>query len=131
MFMSWKLLVCELFCLFHFSDDAVKKMVLRRRQCLTHDENFEKLDPEDSEKYKPKLFTHYTMQGCVMECRAKFSLDECGCLPYYYPEFKDAKMCNVTQIQCLSNIAGTTHIDCRLNLISARMVYLTLIVVLH
>ena len=90
-------------------------MVLRRRKCLTHDENFEELDPEDSRKYKPKYFSHYTMQGCVMECRASYSMDKCGCLPYYYPEFKDAKMCNVTGIECLSNIAGTTHIQCRLN----------------
>ena len=88
-------------------------MVLERRKCLIHDEDFEKLDPNDSKKYKPKYFSHYTMQGCVMECRAKYSMSKCGCLPYYYPEFKDAKMCNVTQIQCLSEIAGSRKIGCK------------------
>ena len=88
-------------------------MVLERRKCLTHDEDFEKLDPNYSKKYKPKYFSHYTMQGCVMECRAKYSMYKCGCLPYYYPEFKDIKMCNVSQIQCLSEIAGSRNIDCR------------------
>ena len=104
-------LIYKLFYLLCCSDDGVKKMVLRRRKCLTHGEDFDKLEPEDSIKYKPKYFTHYTMQGCVMECRAKFSMSECGCLPYYYPEFKEAKMCNATQIQCLSGIAGMSAIE--------------------
>ena len=86
-------------------------MGLHRRKCLSSNEKFDKLDQKDSEKYKPTFFSYYTMQGCVMECRAKYSLDKCGCLPYYYPEFKGAKMCNVTQIECLSNIAGIDAIQ--------------------
>ena len=85
-------------------------MPLKRRKCLSHDENFSKLSSEDEQKYEPQFFSHYTMQGCIMECRAKYSLDNCGCLPYYYPEFKNANYknvgCNATQLKCLANISG-------------------------
>ena len=86
-------------------------MTLQRRQCLSHDEDFSKLPIEEAEKYKPKFFSDYNMHGCIMECRAMYSLDTCGCLPYYYPEFKDdanknGTGCNVTQLECLSNISG-------------------------
>ena len=87
-------------------------MSLQRRNCISHSEDFSSLLPEEREMYKPKYFSDYTMQGCVMECRATYSLETCGCLPYYYPEFKDADYkngtgCNVTQLECLSNISGT------------------------
>ena len=95
------------------SDPAVKAMSLSRRKCLSHDENFNLLSPDLAREYKPKYFTHYTMQGCIMECRANYALEKCGCLPYYYPEFKDGSnktkngtMCNLEQLPCLSNISG-------------------------
>ena len=91
-------------------------MSLNRRRCLSHDEDFDLLQDEEKKKYEPKYFSHYTMQGCVMECRAEYSFDTCGCLPYYYPEFKNGNitvngtMCNVEQLECLSNISGTSII---------------------
>ena len=82
-------------------------MALNRRECISHDEDFDNAWDEDVEEYKPKFFSHYTMQGCIMECRAEYSLRKCGCVPYYYPEFSTTKMCsNVTQLECLSNISG-------------------------
>ena len=81
-------------------------MALNRRECISHDEDFDNAD-DDVKEYKPKFFSHYTMQGCIMECRAEYSLRKCGCVPYYYPEFSTTKMCsNVTQLECLSNISG-------------------------
>ena len=91
-------------------------MSLKRRRCLSHDEDFDLLPDEEKKEYEPKYFSHYTMQGCVMECRAEYSFDTCGCLPYYYPEFKNGNitvngtMCNVEQLECLSNISGTSII---------------------
>ena len=90
-------------------------MTLQRRKCLTHTENFDLLPPDEKAEYKPKYFAHYTMQGCVMECRADYSLETCGCLPYYYPEFKAGNKtkngtgCNLEQLECLSNISGTSY----------------------
>ena len=108
-----------------YSTDHVKSMSLERRKCLAHDEDFSKLPKQAAAKYKPKYFSYYTMQGCVMECRAMHSLKTCGCLPYYFPEFKrekgsngylgwlekknSGKGCNVTQLACLSNISGTNR----------------------
>ena len=89
-------------------------MTLERRKCLWHNEDFSKLPVEEAEKYEPEFFSHYNLQGCVMECRATYSLETCGCLPYYYPEFKNEMFsgslgCNVEQLQCLSNISGTNN----------------------
>ena len=86
-------------------------MSLERRKCISHSEDFSLLLPKEKEMYKPKYFSDYTMQGCVMECRASYSLETCGCLPYYYPKFKDGNYngslgCNVTQLECLANISG-------------------------
>merc|ERR1712179_796373 len=97
------------------SDIAVKEMSLNRRRCLSHDEDFDLLPDEEKKEYEPKYFSHYTMQGCVMECRAEYSFDTCGCLPYYYPEFKNGNitvngtMCNVEQLECLSNISASFY----------------------
>ena len=89
-------------------------MSLKRRNCLSHGEDFSKLPPDEKETYEPKYFSHYNMQGCVMECRASYSLETCDCLPYYYPSFKDPKYkngtgCDVEQLECLSNISGTNY----------------------
>ena len=81
-------------------------MALKRRKCISHDEDFDNAD-DDVKEYKPKFFSHYTMQGCIMECRADYSLRKCECVPYYYPEFSTTKMCStVDQLECLSNISG-------------------------
>ena len=90
----------------HKSDDAVKRMKLHRKKCLSHDEDFDNTLDVVAKEYKPKFFSHYTMQGCIMECRAEFAMEQCGCVPYYFPEFKGTKMCNVEQLECLSNISG-------------------------
>ena len=81
-------------------------MSLARRQCLAKDEDFDNTEDEDVKKYEPVYFSHYTMQGCIMECRANFSMEQCGCVPYYFPEFSNTKQCNVEQLECLANISG-------------------------
>ena len=82
-------------------------MSLKRRKCISHDEDFDNAWDEDVLEYKPSFFSHYTMQGCIMECRSSYAMKTCGCVPYYYPEFHGTKMCsNVTQLECLSNISG-------------------------
>ena len=81
-------------------------MSLHRRKCISRNEDWDGTVDDDMRPYKPKYFTHYRMQGCIMECRANYSMEKCGCVPYYYPEFRGTKMCNVTQLECLSNISG-------------------------
>ncbi len=48
------------------------------RNCLFEDER----DVEGSEV---SLFKKYSEENCLLECRAKKLLEQCGCLPYYYP----------------------------------------------
>ena len=84
-------------------------MSLPRRKCLSRNEDFDGTGDEEIKEYKPKYFSVYTMRGCIMECRATYSMEQCGCIPYYYPELSDTNMCNVEQLECLANISGTSN----------------------
>ena len=77
-------------------------MPLDRRNCIAYEEDLSKLPTE----YHPAYFENYTRDGCIMECRAKYSFEKCDCLPYYYPQFKEDANCNSTGLQCLATISG-------------------------
>ena len=85
------------------SSDNVKAMTFEKRQCIYFDEDLAAIP----ESYRPELFKQYTMTECLYESRAKQIMKECGCLPYYYPDYKivwkQETSCNVTGIQCLAN----------------------------
>ena len=73
------------------------------RKCIYYGE-----DPASMpESYRPKAFEQYTMINCLLECNAERIMEECGCLPYYYPNFKEVwnreTSCNVTGLQCLAD----------------------------
>ena len=63
------------------------------------------------------VFEDYTRTNCVFECQAKSMFQNCGCLPYQYPEFHlvntgiwknvSSTACNYTQLICLSRAKGT------------------------
>ena len=88
---------------FFSSSDNVKAMSFDKRKCLYHGEAASKIPA----LYRPKAFKDYTMVNCLLECDAKIVMDECGCLPYHYPEFKKVwhteTSCNVSGIQCLAD----------------------------
>ena len=62
------------------------------------------------------VFQDYTRANCVFECQAKSTFENCGCLPYHYPEFHllntgiwknvTSTACNHTQLICLSRVKG-------------------------
>ena len=73
------------------------------RKCIYYGE-----DPASMpESYRPKAFEQYTMIDCLLECNAERIMEECGCLPYWYPNFKEVwnreTSCNVTGLQCLAD----------------------------
>ena len=78
-------------------------MSFDKRKCLYHGEAASKIPA----LYRPKAFKDYTMVNCLLECDAKIVMNECGCLPYHYPEFKKVRhtetSCNVSGIQCLAD----------------------------
>ena len=62
------------------------------------------------------VYQDYTRANCVFECQAKSIFQNCGCLPYQYPEFHlvttgiwenvTSTACNYTQLTCLSRVKG-------------------------
>ena len=74
-----------------------------KRKCLYYGEPASEIPT----LYRPKAFKDYTMVNCLLECNAKIVMDECGCLPYHYPDFQKVwdveSSCNVTGIQCLAD----------------------------
>ena len=85
-----------------YSTATVKAMSLKRRNCISHEEDWSAIDP----RYRPKYFKYYSMEGCILECRAAYSMRMCSCLPYYYPNFVNNSACNVVGLECLANISG-------------------------
>ena len=86
-----------------FSSDKVKAMTYDRRKCLYYGEDASGIP----ESFRPEAFEEYTMINCLLECDAKRIMEECGCLPYYYPNFKQVwnqeTSCNITGLQCLAD----------------------------
>ena len=78
-------------------------MNYERRKCLFYGEEISNIP----EKFRPKAFKVYTMINCLLECDATHIMEECGCLPYSYPNFKQVwdveTSCNVTGLQCLAD----------------------------
>ena len=62
------------------------------------------------------VYQDYTRANCVFECQARSIFQNCGCLPYQYPEFHlvdtgiwknvTSIACNYTQLTCLSRVKG-------------------------
>ena len=78
-------------------------MDYRQRKCLYYGE----MASEIPALFRPKAFKDYSMVNCLLECNAAIVMDECGCLPYHYPDFEkvwNAKTsCNVSGLQCLAD----------------------------
>ena len=87
---------------FLLSSETVKEMSLDRRNCISHNESMANLPT----KYHPQYYKFYRREGCIIECRAKYSMNKCGCLPYYYPQFEKDAYCNSTGLKCLASISG-------------------------
>ena len=77
-------------------------MSLDRRNCISRNESMANLPSQ----YHPQYYKFYTKEGCIIECRAKYSMNKCGCLPYYYPQFEKDAYCNSTGLKCLASISG-------------------------
>ena len=77
-------------------------MSLDRRNCISHNESMANLPTQ----YHPQYYKFYRREGCIIECRAKYSMNQCGCLPYYYPQFEKDAYCNSTGLKCLAKISG-------------------------
>ena len=81
------------------STEAVKSMALDRRGCLLQDE-----DLTDT-GVTMQAFSKYSRHSCLLECRARKVFADCGCLPYYFPDFsavwKENTTCTLDGLKCL------------------------------
>ena len=84
---------------------------MTRRGCIRHNDDPATLKEElDVEM---EIFQNYSRPACLMECRARHLQEECGCLPYYFPNFgvvwKKDVSCNVTGLICLAKLKSKSH----------------------
>ena len=74
------------------ASEEVENMSFERRKCLKQGEGVDGLIIES--------FSYYDQKACLMECSSRHIRDQCGCLPYYFPEFEQAwntsTTCNFT-----------------------------------
>ena len=64
------------------ASEEVENMSFERRKCLKQGEGVDGLIIES--------FSYYDQKACLMECSSRHIRDQCGCLPYYFPEFEQA-----------------------------------------
>ncbi len=76
-----------------FTSDNVKKLEVDKRKCKFHSEN-EGL----------KIFTEYTKQGCVLECKLLQADARCGCLPWNYPSPVNTSICDYMGNYCFEEV---------------------------
>ena len=79
-------------------------MDIGRRKCILRDETESVLE-ENSVLLD--VYKTYSRRSCLMECRARELQSQCGCLPYYFPNFaqfwKTSTTCNLTGLDCLAS----------------------------
>ena len=72
--------------------EEVEAMAFGRRNCIMKDEVIDGIELD--------VFANYDKKACLMECNARRLKEECGCLPYYYPNFEPvwnmSTTCNLT-----------------------------------
>lgn len=56
-----------------YSTDSVKNLKVEDRKCYFDDE------------FKLGYLNKYTFFNCMAECRSKIVYDNCGCVPYTFP----------------------------------------------
>ena len=77
--------------------EEVEAMSYTRRQCLKQGEMIDGLVLE--------VFAKYNQKACLLECNARQIERQCGCLPYYYPDFE-----NVWKTKTSCNLTGKNSI---------------------
>ena len=88
-----------------WTTDAANELNLFQKKCLSRFDDVTKYP-----KIRLNLFSNYTQKGCILECYANLIYDQCGCLPYHYPDFflvwKVNTTCDYKGLKCLSTVNG-------------------------
>ncbi|XP_059083937.1 uncharacterized protein LOC131881173 [Tigriopus californicus] len=81
----------------HTAEESLRSMSLEKRKCQFQDESSDSL-----------LFKSYSQTNCQLECRLKFAVEQCDCLPWNYPHMvldgQLTKLCDYRGNYCVENI---------------------------
>ncbi|XP_059614883.1 sodium channel protein Nach-like [Phlebotomus argentipes] len=78
------------------ADDSLRELSVRQRKCLFQDEQIRGLPS-------------YSVNLCLMECRAAAALHFCSCKPFFYP-FIEGPVCGIDGIFCLNRISWPDNV---------------------
>lgn len=76
-------------------DESLRKIPKEKRNCYFEGER------------KLLFFKSYTKDLCSLECYANFTMNSCGCVKYYMPRNKTAKVCSFSQYECVLDAEST------------------------
>ncbi|KAJ8686692.1 hypothetical protein QAD02_022486 [Eretmocerus hayati] len=68
---------------------------------------FTQRDCRFSGEIKLKTTPKYSYQSCMTECRIRFIKKYCHCVPFYYQNFMNARVCTPSDIGCLTKNRGS------------------------
>ncbi|XP_058804612.1 pickpocket protein 28-like, partial [Phymastichus coffea] len=77
------------------SEANVKTLDLTRRNCWFNDE------------VKLSISSVYSYQSCITECRIRYIRRYCNCVPFFYPNYYQARTCSLDDINCLTKNRGS------------------------
>ncbi|XP_077295038.1 pickpocket protein 11-like [Arctopsyche grandis] len=72
-----------------YSTDEVRELYLSQRKCRYMEENILSRSPV------------YSYSMCTVECRARKTLEICGCMPHYYKALPNERICLLSELRCL------------------------------
>ncbi|XP_031787058.1 sodium channel protein Nach [Nasonia vitripennis] len=73
----------------------VRNLDLTRRNCWFNDEK------------KLQISTVYSYQSCITECRIRYIRRYCNCVPFYYPNYYQERVCTLLDVDCLTKYRGS------------------------
>ena len=76
----------------HRTDDALRDYSPDVRQCYFEGEK------------KLKFFKAYSKAHCEFECVANDTLEECVCVPFWYPRSKLTRVCGLSEMECIDKV---------------------------
>ncbi|XP_068914209.1 pickpocket protein 28-like [Tenebrio molitor] len=79
--------------------DVVKNLPPQTRKCYL------------SREKQLAFYRRYSQINCLTECLSNFTVELCGCAPYYLPRNRSTKICGAVKLECVSDAKDQFEID--------------------
>ncbi|XP_020282739.1 sodium channel protein Nach isoform X2 [Pseudomyrmex gracilis] len=73
-----------------YNEDSLRNVPIRQRMCRFADE------VDDA-----RIHYMYSMSSCIVELLVRRMIQMCGCVMFYYPTPTGARVCNMTEMECI------------------------------